>query len=137
MVKVIYTAGTFDLFHVGHVNLLMESKKLGDLLIVGVSSDELVLSYKKHLPVIPYIQRAQVVKACKYVDVVIPQTKLLDLDEIKLIDPDLVVIGSDWINSTLPIFEYLKNQDKLVFVKYTTGVSTTSIRENFKKITNN
>ena len=71
--KIGYTTGVFDMFHVGHLNVLQRAKEMCDYLIVGVSTDECVLSYKHKTPVIPYTQRAAIVSAFRYVDEVIPQ----------------------------------------------------------------
>ncbi|MEK6900250.1 MAG: adenylyltransferase/cytidyltransferase family protein, partial [Nanoarchaeota archaeon] len=68
---VVFTAGTWDLFHVGHLNLIKRSKELGDFLIVAVSTDELVVSYKKGPPAIPFDERAAILESCKYVDKVV------------------------------------------------------------------
>ena len=69
-----YTTGVYDLFHVGHVNLLRNAKALCDKLIVGVTVDELVM-YKNKKSVIPYNERIEVVKSCRYVDLALPQNK--------------------------------------------------------------
>ncbi len=71
--KIGYTTGAFDLFHIGHVNILKRSKELCDYLIVGVSTDELVKSYKNKTPIIPFEERMEIVRACRYVDEVVPQ----------------------------------------------------------------
>ncbi len=70
--KVGYTTGTFDLFHIGHLNIIKRAKEQCDYLIVGVSTDEVVMSYKHHYPVIPFEQRIEIVAALKYVDEVVP-----------------------------------------------------------------
>ena len=71
-----YTTGVFDMFHVGHLNLLMRAREQCDRLIVGVSTDEVVISYKKHPPIVPYAERVAIVKAIRYVDEVVPQTSM-------------------------------------------------------------
>ena len=71
-----YTSGVFDMFHIGHLNILKRAKEHCDFLIVGVSTDEVVQDYKHHTPVIPFKQRAAIVEAIKYVDKVVPQTTM-------------------------------------------------------------
>lgn len=94
-----YTAGVFDLFHIGHLNLLRRSKSLCDKLIVGVSTDELVVSTKNKSPVIPFHERIDIVESIKYVDEVVAQD---DLDKIKAWDRlryDVLFVGDDWKGS--------------------------------------
>ena len=76
-----YTSGVFDLFHIGHVNVLRNAKSLCDRLIVGVTVDDLV-SYKNKSAVIPYIERLEIVKACRYVDLAVPQNTMTKLDAL-------------------------------------------------------
>ena len=99
--RVGYTTGVFDLFHVGHLRLLQRAKSRCDRLIVGVSTDDLVESYKNKRPVIPFEERIEIVAALKCVDEVIPQThrdKIAAYHEIKF---DVMFVGSDWKGSDL------------------------------------
>ena len=74
--KIGYTTGTFDLFHIGHLNILKKSKEMCDFLIVGVSTDEVVQSYKHKVPVIPFKDRVEIIKSIRYVDQVVPQLSM-------------------------------------------------------------
>ena len=96
-----YTTGVFDLFHIGHLNLLQNAKSNCDRLIVGVSTDELVESYKHKKPIIPFVERTEIVSALKCVDEVVAQThrdKIAAYHEIKF---DVMFVGNDWKGSDL------------------------------------
>ena len=134
MIKV-YTAGTWDMFHVGHLNIFKKSKELGTHLIVGVSTDELVYSYKKHYPIIPFENRIELIKSCKYVDEVVPQTKLLDPEDLKHICPNVFTIGTDWKGKELPGIKFLRKiGTKIVYFNYTEEISSSIIRERLAAI---
>lgn len=90
-----YTAGVFDLFHIGHLNLLRNAKGLCDRLIVGVTTDELV-RYKHKAAVIPYEDRAEIVRAISFVDAVIPQEHMDKLEICKKIHANILFVGDDW-----------------------------------------
>jgi len=126
MIKV-YTAGTWDLFHVGHLNILKRSKELGDYLVVGVSTDSLIRSYKDKRPIVLLEDRLAIIKACKYVDEVIVQHKLLDPKVLDRINPDIITIGSDWKSKHLDGLEYFKTKGQVIYFDYTKGVSTTML----------
>lgn len=123
--------GVFDLFHVGHVNLLKRASGLCDRLIVGVSIDELV-QYKGKSPVIPFAERVHVVESCRYVDVVIPQT---DMDKISLVtklNVDRLFVGDDWYGSEkwrLYEVELSVLGCDVVYLPYTHGTSSTLINK--------
>ena len=127
--KTVYTSGTWDLFHVGHLNIFKRSKKLGDFLIVAVSTDELVESYKEIKPAIPYRQRVEIVKSIKYVDKVVKQTVLTDIRHLKKYNVDIVTIGSDWKKRHLDGLEWMKKHGQVVYLDYTEGISATTIKE--------
>ncbi len=118
---VVFTAGTWDLFHVGHLNLIKRSKELGDFLIVAVSTDELVVSYKKGPPAIPFDERAAILESCKYVDKVVKQSSLIELSQIKEYNPDIITIGDDWKDKHLSSLEWFKSQPgkKVIYLTYT------------------
>ena len=132
MIKV-FTAGTWDLFHVGHLNILKRSKALGDYLIVAVSTDDLVSSYKNKIPIIPLEERIEIVKACKYVDEVVIQYKLLDPFMLDQVAPDIITIGSDWKDKHLDGLEYFKSKGKVVYFDYTQGISTTMLIDKIRR----
>ena len=125
-----YTAGVFDLFHIGHLKILQNAKSICDKLIVGVSTDELVYKYKNKKPVIPFSERIEVVRAIKYVDAVIPQVDLNKIEIWKKIKFDLMVVGDDWYNSKKwkKIDDNLiKKKVKVVYFPYTKNTSSTKI----------
>ncbi len=126
----VFTSGTWDLLHVGHLNVLERSASLGDRLIVAVSTDELIESYKGIKPIIPYEQRARLVASIGIVDAVVPQTVLTDIRQLQEFDVDIVTIGSDWEHKHLDGLQWMKEQPgkQVVYLPYTQGVSTTSIK---------
>lgn len=126
-----YTTGVFDLFHIGHVNLLRNAKALCDKLVVGVTSDDLV-AYKSKRSAIPYHERIEVVRACRYVDVAIPQEELDKVDSVRKIGAEYLFVGDDWYGD-----ERWKEMEarldvlgvKVVYFPYTKGTSSTLINE--------
>ena len=134
--KIGYTTGTFDLFHVGHLNLLEKAKENCEILIVGVSTDELVKDYKGELPVIPFEDRIRIVGALKCVDKVIAQKTLNKLDVLPDIQYDVLFHGDDWKNTKMynEIEENLREQKvSCIYIPYTKSVSTKSIKERIQK----
>ena len=130
---IVYTSGTFDLFHVGHLNILKKSKKLGDKLIVGVSTDKLVKSYKKRGPIISFEDRKEIIKHISVVDEAIDQHILTNPEDLKKYNIDIVTIGDDWKDKTLPGLEWAKNNGiEVVYLPYTENVSSTEIKKNIK-----
>ena len=93
--KVGYTTGVYDLFHIGHLNILKKAKEQCDYLIVGVSTDELTYSYKNKFPIIPFSERVQIVEAIKYVDKVIPQTNMNKFEAWENYRFDVMFHGDD------------------------------------------
>jgi glycerol-3-phosphate cytidylyltransferase len=130
-----YTAGVYDLFHIGHVNLLRNARSMCDHLIVGVSTDELV-RYKHKTPVIPYCDRVEVVRACRYADTVVPQE---DMDKLKAWEKlkfDIMFVGDDWFNTDKwrEIESQLGQRGvRIVYFPYTKNVSSTAINSILEK----
>ena len=103
MYKIGYTTGVFDLFHIGHLNILRRAKEQCEYLIVGVSTDELVMEYKNKKPIIPFKERIEIVKSIKYVDEVVPQENLDKVEVYKKIKYNVLFQGDDWKKS--PVFK--------------------------------
>lgn len=135
--KIGYTTGVFDMFHIGHLNILRRAKEQCEYLIVGVSTDELVKDYKQKIPVIPFEERVEIVKAIKYVDKVVPQLtmdKMAAWNELKF---DALFHGSDWQNSKLYLAyekEFRSVGVDLVFLPHTTGTSSTMLTEKLQNL---
>lgn len=126
--KKVITYGTFDLFHLGHLNILKRAKAQGDYLIVAVSTDEFNLT-KGKVCTYPYEHRAEIVNAIKYVDEVIPENnwkqKVNDIEEHSI---DIFVMGSDWTGK----FDDLEKYCKIVYLPRTDGISTTETKDKIK-----
>ncbi len=134
--KLGYTAGVFDLFHVGHLNILKKAKEYCDELIVGVSTDELVSNYKNKVPIIPYEERIAIVSAIKYVDKVVPQVNRNKFEAWENLKFDVMFVGDDWKGSKL--FTEVEHQFRevgvdIVYFPYTQGTSSTMLREKISK----
>lgn len=131
-----YTTGVFDMFHIGHLNLLRRAKERCDYLIVGVSTDEVVESYKHHLPVIPYEQRVAIVEAIKYVDEVVPQTTMDKTEFLKQRHFDVMFHGDEWKGTDLYNKyeeEFVKYGARIEYLNHTEGISSSMLRERVKK----
>lgn len=128
--KRVFTSGSFDLFHIGHLNILEKSAALGDELIVGVSTDELIERYKGMPPIIPFEQRIRIVESIKCVTKVVKQTKLTEIAQLQRENIDIITIGDDWKDKYLKGLEWMKSQPgkEVVYFPYTEGISTTSIK---------
>ncbi len=129
---IVYTVGTFDLLHVGHLALLEYCKTLGDTFVVGVASDEVVNSYKPNIPVISLKQRMEMLKALKCVDDVRAYHELEYVSACKELDVDIFVIGEDWGDKphNIAVEEYLKSKGKkIVQVTYDPQTSSTKIKQ--------
>ncbi len=130
--KLGYTTGVFDMFHIGHLNILKRAKEQCEYLIVGVSTDEVVEAYKHKQPIIPFEERAAIVNAIKYVDKVVPQISMDKMTAYHELHFDALFHGSDWKGSDMYntiIKEFLSIGVDVVFLPYTDGISSTSIRE--------
>lgn len=126
-----YTTGVYDLFHIGHVNLLRNAKSLCDKLVVGVTVDELV-SYKGKQSVIPFEERIEVVRACKYVDLAIPQSEIDKVLAVKQLGAQRLFVGNDWYGDEKwqKMERELKSIDCTIhYFPYTQGTSSTIINE--------
>lgn len=129
-----YTSGVFDLFHVGHLNLLKNAKGMCDKLVVGVTVDELV-TYKGKKAMIPFEDRVEIVRSIKYVDAVVPQYDMDKSTMCKKLKADVLFVGDDWYDTPKwqTIEEGLKDIGvKIVYFPYTKGVSSTKISEALK-----
>lgn len=134
----VFTSGSFDMFHIGHLNILEKSAALGNELIVGVSTDELIEKYKGMKPIIPFEQRIRIVSAIKCVTKVVKQVKLTEIAQLEREQIDIVTIGDDWKGKYLEGLEWMKAQPgkKVVYFPYTPGISTTTIKQTIIKYTN-
>lgn len=125
-----YTTGVYDLFHIGHLNLLKNAKGMCDKLIVGVTVDELV-AYKGKKALIPFEDRIEVVRSCKYVDAAVPQYDMNKLAACKKLGASYLFVGDDWFG-TEKWKEYEREFEvagiKIVYFPYTQGVSSSQIR---------
>ena len=130
-----YTTGVFDMFHVGHLNLLARARGQCDRLIVGVSTDEVVIGYKKHPPIVPYDERVAIVKAIRYVDEVVPQTSMDKFAAWEKLHLNRLFHGNDWKGSAM----YNEVEAKLkavgvevIYFPYTQGTSSTLLAERLR-----
>jgi glycerol-3-phosphate cytidylyltransferase len=129
---IIYTVGTFDMVHVGHLALLNHCKTLGDIVAVGVASDEVVNRYKPNVPVIPLDQRMEMLRALRCVDIVHPYHELEYVSGCKEVNADVFVIGEDWGSKphNLDVESYLKAAGKqIIQVRYNARTSSTKIKQ--------
>jgi glycerol-3-phosphate cytidylyltransferase len=127
--KVVYTSGTFDMFHSNHVKMIEYARGLGEILIIGVSSDELVCSYKNP-PTIPFDERIAIIRSLKFPDVVIAQHSLDHEEIVKNLNIDAFVIGDDWKGK----YDYLKDIGVSVFYfPYGKGISSSKLKQKILK----
>ena len=132
-----YTTGVYDMFHVGHLNILKRARENCDYLIVGVSTDETVMSYKNKNPVIPYEERVEIVKAIRYVDEVVPQVSMDKFEAWKILHYDILFHGDDWKGTDL----YNKYEKqfyevgvKIMYLPHTNGISSTKLTQLIKSL---
>lgn len=126
-----YTTGVYDLFHIGHLNLLKNAKGMCDKLIVGVTVDELV-SYKGKQAMIPFEDRIEIVRSIKYVDAAVPQYDMDKLTACKKLGAQILFVGDDWYGTEK--WQQYENEFaqagiKIVYFPYTKGISSTRINE--------
>ena len=122
---IVYTVGTFDLLHVGHLALLEHCASLGDTVAVGIASDEVVKLYKPNVPVIPLEQRIEMLQALRCVDIVIPYHELDYLTICQQVKADIFVMGDDWEGK----FDFLKKYCQVIYLPRTVGISTTKLKQ--------
>lgn len=135
--KVGYTTGVFDMFHIGHLNILKKAKEQCDYLIVGVSTDEVVKAYKNKTPIIPFEERIAIVSELKCVDEVVPQTSMDKMEAYSKLHFNALFHGSDWKGSDMynkMTEEFAKVGVDVVFLPHTQGVSSTLLSETLHKI---
>jgi glycerol-3-phosphate cytidylyltransferase len=135
---IIYTGGTFDLFHSGHVNFLEKCSKLGKV-VVALNTDEFITSYKGRPPVMSYKERSAVLKACRFVDKVVSNEGGADSKvTISKVKPNIIAIGSDWARKDYCLQmgftqDWLDLHDySLIYIPYTGGISTTNLKARIK-----
>jgi len=127
-----YTTGVFDLFHIGHLNVLRKAKSMCDRLIVGVTTDELMFEYKNKKPIIPFEERCEIVQHIEYVDLAIAQASMNKLDAWKKNKFDIMFVGDDWYESEKwnDIESKLKDVGvNLIYFPYTKTTSSTLINQ--------
>ena len=134
--KIGYTTGVYDMFHIGHLNILRQAKELCEYLIVGVSTDENVQQYKHKTPVIPYEQRKAIVEAIRYVDQVVPQENMDKFSAWEKYHFDAIFHGDDWKGSSM--YDEIENKLShvgcdMVFLPHTDGISSTLLTSQAEK----
>lgn len=130
--KLGYTTGVFDMFHIGHLNILKKAKEQCDYLIVGVSTDELVQKTKNKTPIIPFEERIEIIKAIKYVDMAVPQENKDKIAAYNKYKFDVMFVGDDWKGSELFSkceVELKEHNCDVIYFPYTKGTSSTILRE--------
>ena len=134
-----YTTGVYDMFHVGHLNLLKNAKGLCDKLIVGVTTDECAL-YKNKTPIIKFEDRIEIVRNIKYVDVAIPQKDMDKVSVCKKLKVDILFVGDDWYR-TEKWDKYERELQKIgvevIYLPYTSGISSTILSKKINNISKN
>lgn len=130
-----YTSGVFDMFHIGHLNVIKHAKEHCDYLIVGVSTDEVVLTNKNKNPIIPFKERLAIVSAIKYVDKAIPQERYDITGKIEVVikyGVNVMFVGSDWQGTdkwNKIEFELSKIGCKVIYLPHTDGISSSILRK--------
>ena len=134
--KVGYTTGVYDMFHIGHLNIIKRAKEQCETLIVGVTTDELCYKRKKKYPIINENDRMSIIAAIRYVDKVVPQIDMDKVRQVKEFGVDVVFVGSDWKGTEAwnkYEREFAKIGCKVVYLDHTDGISSTILREILKK----
>jgi len=130
--KIGYTTGVFDMFHIGHLNILKRAKEQCEYLIVGVTTDALCMQQKKKMPIICETERAEIVSSIKYVDEVVWQDSMDKIVSVKKLQADAVFVGSDWKGT--PSWDAYEKQFAevgcvIVYLDHTEGISSSILRE--------
>ena len=126
-----YTTGVYDLFHIGHLNLLKNARGMCDRLIVGVSVDELV-SYKGKTAMIPFEDRIEIVRSIKYVDAAVPQYDMNKLNACRKLGANILFVGDDWYGSEKWRSyeeEFSREGIRIIYFPYTRGISSTKVSQ--------
>ena len=134
--KIGYTTGVFDMFHIGHLNILKRAKEQCEYLIVGISTDKLVMQYKSKRSIIPFKERMEIIKSVRYVDKVVPQTSMDKFSAWQILHFDVIFHGSDWKGSQMYNEIEIKLKEvgvAMIFLPYTTGTSSTLLSEKLAK----
>lgn len=130
-----YTTGAFDLFHVGHLNILKKARQMCDVLIVGVTTDNFIYKYKQKKPIIPFEQRVEILKSIKYVDKVVPQENHNKFAQWETHKFNIMFVGDDWKGTEKwnKIEKELGEVGvKVVYFERTKGISSSDIRESIE-----
>ena len=137
MKKIGYTTGVFDLFHIGHLNILKRARLECDYLIVGITTDELAMSVKGEKPFIPFEERMEIIESIKFVDEVVPQTNYNKMEAWNNLKFDRMFVGDDWKGTK----EWIKIEKDLsqynveiIYFSYTLHTSSTMLRNILKKV---
>jgi len=137
MKKIGYTTGVFDLFHIGHLNILKRARLECDYLIVGITTDELAFSVKRKNPVIPFQERMEIIEAIKFVDEVVPQTTYDKFEAWNNLKFDRMFVGDDWKGTEEWIkieTIFSKKNVEIIYFPYTSHTSSSKLREVLDKI---
>jgi glycerol-3-phosphate cytidylyltransferase len=140
MKKIGYTTGVFDLFHIGHLNILKRARLECDYLIVGITTDELAMSVKGEKPFIPFEERVEIVESIKFVDEVVPQTTYNKMKAWNNLKFDRMFVGDDWKDTKEWIQiekDFSEYNVEIIYFSYTTHTSSTILRDILKKVGKN
>lgn len=135
--KIGYTSGVYDMFHIGHLNILKRAKEMCETLIVGVTTDELCYSRKHKYPIICQEDRKAIVAAIRYVDKVVDQVDMNKFQMVKELGAEVVFVGSDWKGT--PSWNKYEEEFKLIgctveYLEHTNGISSTILRNKLNSI---
>lgn len=134
--KIGYTTGVFDMFHIGHLNILKKAKEQCEYLVVGVTTDELCVCRKHKKPIICEEDRIAIISSIRYVDEVVKQVTMDKIDVVKKLNADVVFVGSDW-QGTKEWIQYEKEFSavgcSVVYLNHTDGISSSVLRERLNK----